>query len=149
MLIETSRFGPIEVDEEKLIQFPEGLFGFPDAHRFALLQTAPDPALYWLQSADDPVLAFVVCDPCVFVPDYQVPVRKDDVAALELRDLDDCQVLAIVNRVDAELTANLLGPLVIGVHSRKARQIVLSDKRYGTRHRLVPRAPALPVARTA
>lgn len=114
MLIETTRFGPIEVDDSKIMTFRDGVLGFPKHRRFALIQTASDPVFFWMQSADDPNLAFVVCDPRTFVPDYQVTVRNDDVKALELRDLQDCQVLVIVNKVSGDLTANLLGPIVVG-----------------------------------
>lgn len=149
MLINTLRFGPMEVDGERVIEFRAGLLGFPDHHRFALIQTAPDPVFFWLQSAEDPALAFVVCDPAAFAPGYQVPVRGDDLEALQLEDLADCQVLAVVNKVDGQLTANLLGPLVIGAHSRLGKQFVLSDKRYGTRHPLIRCAAAQPIAKSA
>ncbi|MEW6198214.1 MAG: flagellar assembly protein FliW [Planctomycetota bacterium] len=149
MLIQTTRFGPLDVDETKIMTFKDGLLGFPNHQRFALIQTAPDPAFYWMQSVDDPDLAFVVCDPLTFVPGYQVPVRQDDVDALELRDLEDCQVLVIVNKVNGDLTANLLGPIVVGAHSLRAKQMVLSDKRYGTRYRLAAVKTPQAVAKTA
>ncbi len=148
MLIQTRRFGPLEVEDERILTFKDGLLGFPQHRRFALIQTSPDPVFYWLQSVDDADLAFVVCDPLTFVPDYQVPVRKDDVEALGVEDLSDAQVLVIVNKIAGELTANLLGPLLIGAHTLRGRQLVLSDKRYGTRHRLVSQRAAA-VARTA
>jgi flagellar assembly factor FliW len=143
------RFGPIDVDDGKLMTVPDGLLGFHAQRRFALLQTAPDPALFWLQAVDDPQLAFVVCDPLLFVPDYQVPVRRDDLELLDLQDPADCQVLVIVNKVNGELTGNLLGPLVINTRTRQGRQLVLSDKRYGTRHRLLPAASPQVLAKTA
>lgn len=149
MLIETTRFGKVEVDGSRVITFKDGLLGFPKHHRFALIQTAEEAVFLWMQSLDDSALAFLVCDPLAFVPDYQAQVRADEVKALELRDLADCQVLAIVNKVDGHLTANLLGPLVIGAHSLKARQLVLSDKRYGTRHRLVRVDALTAVSKTA
>jgi flagellar assembly factor FliW len=149
MLIQTMRFGPIEVDDGKLMRFAGGLLGFPKQRVFALLQTSPDPALFWLQAVDDPDLAFVVCDPLLFVPDYQVPIRRDDVEALGLHDLQDCQVLVIVNRVNGELTGNLLGPLVVNARTRLAKQLVLSDRRYGTRHRLMPVGTPQVLAKTA
>lgn len=138
MLIETTRFGKLEIDEGRVIRFSEGLLGFPKHRRYALIQTSDDPLFFWLQSVEDPALAFVVCDPLAFVSEYRAPVRPDDVSALELRDLNDCQVLVIVNKVDDHLTANLLGPLVVGAHSLKAKQLVLSDRRYSTRHKLMP-----------
>jgi flagellar assembly factor FliW len=149
MLIPTMRFGPIEVDDGKLVRFPDGLLGFPKHHRFALLQTAPDPALFWLQSVEDPDLAFVVCDPLLFVPDYQVPIRRDDLNALGLHNTQDCQVLVIVNKVNGVLTGNLLGPIVVNAHTLTARQLVLSDKRYSTRHRLLPAGASQTLAKTA
>lgn len=149
MLIETTRFGTIEVDDQRVMTFKDGLLGFPNHQRFALIQTSPDPVFFWMQSVDDPNLAFVVCDPLTFIPDYQVPIRKDDVDGLGLQSLQDCQVLVIVNKVDGDLTGNLLGPLVVGTHSLQAKQLVLSDRRYGTRHRLVTAEHARTVAKTA
>lgn len=149
MLIETTRFGQVDIDGSKIITLPDGLLGFPKHRRFALVQTSSDPVFFWLQSVDDPTLAFVVCDPLAFVPDYSVPIRADDVEALGLEDLSDCQVLVIVNKVDGALTANLLGPLVVGAHSLIGKQLVLSDKRYGTRHKLIRTDAQRAVSKTA
>ena len=149
MLIQTSRFGRTEIDETRIMSFSEGLPGFPKHRRFVLLQPAPDPVFFWMQCVDDPELAFVVCDPRTFVPDYRVPIRKDEIAALALADPGDCHVLVIVNKVGDELTANLLGPIVVGAHSWRARQVVLSDKRYGIRHNLQSPCSRQPVAQTA
>ncbi len=146
MLIQTSRFGSIEVEDGKIMHFKDGLLGFPTSQRFALVQTTTDPVFFWMQSVDQPDLAFVVCDPLTFVPDYQVPIRKDDVVNLGLHDMTDCQVLVIVNKVNGELTANLLGPIVVGAHSLVAKQLVLSDKRYATRHRLLETHPSVNAA---
>lgn len=137
MLIETTRFGRVEVDGDKLITFGEGILGFPGLKRYGLIQTSPDPVFFWLQSTENPTLAFVVCDPLAFVEGYNVPIKADDVKALKLRGLSDCQVFVIVNKVDGHLTANLQGPLVVGAESLLAKQLVLSDKRFSTRHRLM------------
>ena len=149
MLIETTRFGKVEIDGSRVITFKDGLLGFPKHRRFALIQTMDDAVFFWIQSLDDPALAFLVCDPLVFVSDYQAQVSADDVTALELRDLSDCQVLVIVNKVDGHMTANLLGPLVVGAHSLLAKQLVLSDKRYSTRHRLMRVDTLAAVSKTA
>ncbi len=149
MLIRTRRFGPLEVEEDKVITFEQGLLGFPNRQQFTLLHTTPDPIFYWLQSLDDPELAFVVCEPREFVPDYQVAVRAEEVAGLHLADPADAQVLVIVNKVDGELTGNLLGPVVLNPHTRRARQLVLTDKRYGTRHCLAPSVAQRPLAKSA
>ena len=137
MLVETTRFGAVELDDSRVIEFPEGLLGFPAAKRFTLLHTQEDSVFFWLQSLDDPALAFIVCDPSNFLPDYEAPIRADDLAALGINSLQESQVLVIVNKIGRQLTANLLAPLVLGTTAMQARQLVLSDKRYTTRHVLM------------
>lgn len=137
MLIQTSRFGSLEIDGERLIRFPKGVLGFPASKEYALIQTGENSAFYWLQAVDRPELAFVVCDPRLFVPDFRIPVKADDLAEMGLGDVEQAQVFVIVNRVDDELTANLQGPLVINVPTRVGYQLVLSDRRYSTRHPLM------------
>ena len=137
MFIQTSRFGSLEIDGERLIHFPKGILGFPASREYALIQTGENSAFYWLQAVDRPELAFVVCDPRLFVPDFRIPVKADDLAEMGLGDVEQAQVFVIVNRVDDELTANLQGPLVINVPTRVGYQLVLSDRRYSTRHPLM------------
>jgi len=79
----------------------------------------------------------VVCDPRLFVPDYVVPIRKEDLSGLGLTDTDGAQVFVIVNKVGELMTGNLQGPLIINTATRTARQLVLSDKRFSTRHPLM------------
>ncbi len=137
MIIQTSRFGPLEVDEARLIAFEKGILGFPDQHQYALIQTAEESVFYWLQAVDRPSLAFVVCDPRLFVPDYVVPVKLEELTQIGLTDPSTAQVFTIVNKVDSILTGNLQGPLVVNIETRQARQLVLSDRRYSTRHPLM------------
>lgn len=150
MVIETSRFGTVDVDEERLVEFPKGILGFPNQRRYALIQTGQESCFYWLQSVDRSELAFVVCDPRLFVPDYRVPIKADELEELCLDDPSGAQVFVIVNKVEETLTGNLQGPLVINCETRVGKQLVLSDRRYTTRHLLMrlPRADAV-VSRTA
>ncbi|MBN1846162.1 MAG: flagellar assembly protein FliW [Sedimentisphaerales bacterium] len=137
MKIHTTRFGQIEVDEERLLLFGHGILGFPEDRRFVLLQTNAEGNFFWLQSVDRPDVAFVVCDPLLFVPDYQVPLRPEDGERIELRSMADTQVMVIVNKIDRILTGNLQGPLVINARNRRGCQLVLSEKKYSTRHPLM------------
>jgi flagellar assembly factor FliW len=145
MIISTSRFGQLEVDENRLITFEDGILGFPKQREYALIQTGEGSGFYWLQSVCTADLAFVVCDPRLFVADYQVPVKLEDLQTIDLTRPEDAQVFMIVNKVDDLLTGNLQGPLVVNVINRTGRQLVLSDKRYSTRHPLMrlPRGEAL------
>jgi flagellar assembly factor FliW len=145
MIIETSRFGGIEVDDQRFLNFPRGLLGFPEDREYALIQTGENSAFYWMQAVHRPELAFVVCDPRLFVPDYRIAIKSEDLASIGLADTGGSQVFVVVNKVDHALTGNLQGPLVINVATRVGKQLVLSDKKYSTRHRLMD----LPSARAA
>ena len=72
MQVRTTRFGVVEVSDERVIKFPEGILGFPESQEYILLQTDDEGNFFWLQSVGREELAFVVCDPLLFVPDYRV-----------------------------------------------------------------------------
>jgi flagellar assembly factor FliW len=137
MIVRSTRFGDVEIAEDRVITFGKGLLGFAGYTRFCLLETTEDACFFWLQSLDDPTLAFVVTDPAMFVPDYSVPIRAEQMTDLGLAQVQDAQVFVIVNKVDQTLTGNLQGPLVINTLNRSGEQFVLAEKRWTTRHSLV------------
>jgi flagellar assembly factor FliW len=147
MQVRTTRFDMVEVAEDRIITIPKGLLGFSKQTRFCLLEPGEDACFFWLQSIDEPDLAFVITDPNLFVADFTVPIRPDQMADLGLTQLQDAQVFCIVNKVDGMLTGNLQGPLVINTLTRHGEQFVLAEKRWTTRHPLVRTgANALPQA---
>ena len=136
MHVNTSRFGGIEIGEEDVITFPEGIIGFSDCKRYSLVVPEDGAPLKWLQSLERPDLAFVVIDPLSFIPEYSVEVSREEINMLQLNDISEARVLCIVvvtldNIKDTR--TNLRGPLVINPKTRIARQLVLSDK-YPLRH---------------
>jgi len=149
MEVRTTRFGVIEIAEDRVITIPKGLLGFPDKTRYCLLEPGEDACFFWLQSLDDPALAFVITDPTLFVSDYSVPIRSEQMEELGLDRLEDAQVFVIVNKVGEELTGNLQGPLIINTLSRVGEQAVLADKRWTTRHPLVKVATTSEAGRRA
>lgn len=137
MDVKTTRFGVITIPDDRVITFPKGLLGFGSQKRFCLLEPGTDTAFFWLQSVDEPSLAFVVTDPSLFFKDYTVPIKQEQMDDLRLAKLEDAQVFVIVNKVDDTLTGNLQGPLVVNSVSREGEQMVLADRRWNTRHTLV------------
>jgi flagellar assembly factor FliW len=137
MEVRTTRFGVIEIAEDRVITFPSGVLGFPEHRRYCLLQPGDDACFFWLQSLDDANLAFVVTDPTLFVSEYSVPIRAEQMTTLGLKSLGDAQVFVIVNKVEDQLTGNLQGPLVINTVDRVGEQMVLAEKRWTTRHPLI------------
>jgi len=137
MNVQTTRFGVVEIDDSRVITFPGGLLGFSSFRRYVLLQPDDKAVFFWLQSLEAPELAFVVTDPSLWVADYEVPIRREQMEDLGLDKLEDAQVLAIVNKRDDVLTANLQGPLVVNTNDMTGQQLVLADKKWTTRHEIV------------
>jgi flagellar assembly factor FliW len=149
MEIDTTRFGRLTVDDQRIINLPRGLLGFPNHSRYALIQTSEENYFFWLQSVDEPALAFVVTDPSIFFKDYQVPIREETQEELQLNDLSFTQVFVICNKVDEWLTGNLLGPIVVNAQNRLASQVVLTEKKWTTRQPLLKLQAEIPLAKSA
>jgi flagellar assembly factor FliW len=144
VMLKTTRFGEITVADDRVIVFEQGLLGFAGITRYALLDPPEGAGPFaWLQAVEPGSLAFLVCDPAPFVPDYRVGVRPEDLASLRMGDVSEglVRVIVTVPKPPAPVTVNLLGPLVLNLRERLGRQLVLSDSGYGTRHPLMPAAP--------
>ena len=141
MRASTDRFGDIDVDDERVLTFPDGLPGFPEASRFVLIDIQDNGVFFWLQSLDDPALAFMAGVPWPFFPDYEPELPEDDQSSLALDDAADALVLCLITIHDPEeaeaeqpaVTANLLGPVVVNQRTRVGRQVVLADSKYPVR----------------
>lgn len=121
---ETSRFGVLEVEEERIINFPDGLLGFPDIRRYVLMDYKDTP-LKWLQAVDDPDLAFIVTEPAVLFPDYKVRLDPATRQYLKLEKDEDLAVLMIIRVEGEQVIANLQGPLFLNAGSMLGAQIVV------------------------
>jgi flagellar assembly factor FliW len=137
MQVRTTRFGIVDIEDSRVITFAKGLLGFSAYTRYCLLQPNDDAAFFWLQSVEEPSLAFVITDPGLFFPDYSAPIRPEQMEELALDSLDEAQVFVIVNKVSETLTANLQGPLVVNSARMNGEQLVLADRRWTTRHHVM------------
>lgn len=116
---------PLDIAPEQVIQFPEGLPGFEDQHRFGLFEQGADAVLFTLQSLDDPAVAFTVADPAVFGFRYDLPVGETEKSALKLDDGDEIAVAVMIFKADSAaqgIGANLAAPLLINVRNHVAVQ---------------------------
>ena len=139
MIVETARFGLIDVEQSSIISMPRGMFGFEDSTEYCLIQHGPDNAYMWMQSTADPGLAFVVVDPSQYFSDYAFMLSSVEAEYLDLNTPNDAMVLTTVNIEPGtlEVTANLAGPVVINSKSLLAMQVALDDERYGTKQVIV------------
>ncbi|MDR2953184.1 MAG: flagellar assembly protein FliW [Treponema sp.] len=135
MKLATKAYGLIDVDEKQKIIIPEGLFGFEDIKEYALLDAESGP-FYWLQSLSRREIAFVLINPFLFRPDYEVDISNEEMLEIGVTSAENALVFALVT-IPADgspITANLQGPLLINKESRIAKQAVLADPRRRTRH---------------
>jgi len=140
MLIETGNFGRLEIPEDKLLNFRGGLVAFEDKKRFFLIENDDkDIPICWLQSADEPGLAFAVVNPFLIKPDYDFELAAADREELGIAGADEVAVLTIVVLPGdiRQMTTNLVAPLVINVRNKTGKQIILQDKRYAVNHSIL------------
>lgn len=130
MQIDTYLFGKIEVSEQALISFPDGLPGFEQCKRFALIHESanPAPTSYTLQSADDPQVAFQIADPTSYGFNYELQLSDEETAKLKVASTADLVVMLILFRREDKsgpIEASVWAPLVINTASRVAIQKVI------------------------
>ena len=137
MQIETSRFGTIAVEEEKIFLLPEGFIGFPEWTRYLLLNHREGSPFLWFQSVENQDLAFVLMDPLDLVADYDINLSPEDSLLLQLDQPAEVKALVVVNisrQQPPEITANLLAPVVINSGKKIAKQVILYQTDYSIRH---------------
>ena len=128
----TRLFGEIEIDESKIITFEDGIIGFPDMKKFTLIfdeEKEGSPSISWLQSMDEPEIAFPVMDPLFVCETYNPSVEEELLKNLGTIKEDNLYVLVTVTVPQniKELAVNLKAPIVINTDTRKASQIIVED----------------------
>lgn len=140
MLFQSTRFGVLDVPEEQIYEFPQGMLGFPAEKEFALLEYKPDSPFYILQSATDPNLAFLLINPFAFFNDYEFSTDDGVLAEIGLSGENPPMVFNIATVRDKveNMTVNLAGPVLVNSRDRKAMQFVIEKTEYPTRYPLFP-----------
>jgi flagellar assembly factor FliW len=136
--VKTKAYGLIDVDERQKITFSKGLFGFESFKDYVLLDAERQP-FYWLQSLDSEGVAFILINPFLFRPDYEVNIDNEDLLEIDISDPEKVLIFSIIT-IPADggpMTANLQGPLVINRDTRYGRQVVLTDPCWKTKHDVI------------
>ena len=128
MRIETDRFGIIQVDEQELFLFPQGLIGLETLRQWALLPDPENPSVAWLQSASRGDRALAVISPRAFVPDYRVHVSQRSIEVLQLRSNHRTYIVTTVAGGVGRLTTNLRAPIIMNLDRRLGCQVVTGDE---------------------
>jgi len=138
--IKTRPFGEIEVTEQQIIDFPDGILGFDDVRKFVLLDAHDENSpLKWLQAYDEPELAFVIIRPVDFMREYELVVSMNDIEAGGADTAENLVVFAIVTipTNPSDMTANLQGPIIVNPEKRLGRQAISLSDRYSVRHKIL------------
>ena len=134
MKLITRIFGEVDVDDSKIIDFPNGIIGFPDLKRFTLMhdEEQGSGSIKWLQSIDEPGFAMPVMDPLVVCPDYSPEIDRTKIE--DVGDLNDEDILVLVTVTvphDLEkMTVNLMGPFIVNVKGMKGVQSIVENDNY-------------------
>ncbi|MBD5103881.1 MAG: flagellar assembly protein FliW [Ruminococcaceae bacterium] len=127
MKIETRDFGTMEVSEDQILEFPNGIYAFEDARRFAFIELEKGQFPAWLQCIDSVKPCFIVFDPWLICKDYEITLNSGEKAMLEVDEKTNLEVLCIARVPEdfKETTVNLKSPIVINMDTKKAMQVIL------------------------
>lgn len=151
MIIDTLRFGPLEIPEEKIINMERPILGFERLSRFCLIEREELAPFLWLQATDDAAIAFLVVNPAVFYPEYRIEVNPREIAELLVERVQDVETYVVVTvPEDPEaISVNLQGPILINTVTQRAKQLVLVNSDYRIAHRLMDAIDAVADRETA
>jgi flagellar assembly factor FliW len=129
-----TRFGEVEYDPENLLHFPAGLIGLPNLRQFIVMPNKKEGPLFWIQSVDDPDIAFVLTEPTNFFLDYLVAPDPSERQSLHMEEEDEYFVLSVVTvPPDQKITLNLAAPILFAPKTNRAIQVILQGGNYSSR----------------
>ena len=131
LLIETSRFGRIEIPEERVFIFPKGLIGFEHLKRYTLLDSTKGASVQWLQSLDDPAVAFLVAEPRTYLPSFDLRIPADfsqgPMGGMDLK-RSEIRTILHVDRETRSLHIHVQAPLLFDAASGKGVQVITDSQ---------------------
>lgn len=138
MKINTKFLGEVEIKEEELIVFPDGILGFEESRRFILLDIPENDVFKVLQDVDQEFVSFIVAEPWHFKNEYELDVPDHELLKINIRKKEQIAMLNIVTLSDVfeKSTINLLAPIILNTEHRLGRQYVLNNVSYSTKHPL-------------
>ncbi|WP_349408635.1 flagellar assembly protein FliW [Pseudalkalibacillus sp. SCS-8] len=143
MKIQTRYFGEVQISEDEIVKFKQGLPGFNIEKEFVILPFSEEETPYHiLQSVSTPSLAFVLGNPFVFFPDYEFELSESVTELLEIQSEKEVAVYIIltINEPFEKTTANLKAPVVINLNKGIGKQVVLNKEEYETKHFIMKEA---------
>ena len=137
MVFESKYSGLIDIDDEQIITLNDGFFGFEEYHKFVMFAANLEPFV-WIECFEKGGPSFLVIDPFIFRPDYEIEIDSEVAQELEIESPTDVLIYALVTISDNDkpMTATLQGPLIINKKNKKARQVVAGGE-WKTKHDII------------
>lgn len=142
MKLNTKYHNEVEIKDEEVLNFEKGIPGFPDEKKFIILPLNEDGSFSVMQSVESAGLALVIASPFDFFNDYDFQLEDSIVEEIGLKSENDVVVYAILTVEDPfeKTTANLQAPIIINKANNKAKQVILVEEGYKTKHNLFGKA---------
>ncbi|HQD50404.1 MAG TPA: flagellar assembly protein FliW [Defluviitaleaceae bacterium] len=138
MILNTKHFGQIEIEEDKILTFEEGIPGFPDHKKYVLIFDEEDEnsPFCWLQSLDDENIAFALLNPVKIYENYSPKVDDELIKCLGEFNENSLAIYCIVVIPEdyKKMTVNLKAPIVINTLTKKGMQVIAENEEYEIRH---------------
>lgn len=127
MNIETYRFGRVTIDPKSIIEFQEGILGFEDLKRFAIILYESTEPIQWLQAVDDPMISLPIINPFLIKPDYELDVDDAELHSIGMPTIEEILIVNVLVLPDdiQKATINLMAPILINLRTMQGRQIVM------------------------
>jgi flagellar assembly factor FliW len=138
--IDTARFGTVEVPADKVITFPGGIPGFESLKSYVLLDHDAEGLFKWMQSVDDPDIAFLLTVPDLFIESFALPKKGVQIANIGLKENDEPVLMVMVCVPDGEadfITLNLKGPIVFNYNNMNAMQCIVDNDEFPCDYKVV------------
>ncbi len=141
MKIGTKYFGNIEIGEEKIIHFENGVLGFEDYKDYTILYDNEKEKSFfsWLQSTEESSLAFPIVNPFNVVESYNPQINDDMLGSIGGISDEDTVVflMATIPEDVKQASVNMKAPLIINASSRKGVQVIAEGQEYEIKHKLL------------
>lgn len=142
MLLKTRLFGEINVKNEEVIHFTKPILGFDDCRQYLLMENESIFPTFWLQSVNDPNLAFPVISPFSVDENYSINLQDLDLDDIRLNSIDDALVLTlmVVPQTISSIRTNLRAPIIYNPEKKVAKQLILYDEKYPIHYYVIDNA---------
>ncbi len=132
MDIKTRDFGKLTVEQDDIIIYTRGMYGFEQYKKYVILKDNPEDDIMYLQSIEKDDLSFVIIDPYSIIPSYEPKISDEDIIELKVLDKNHLKflVIAIIKEKIEDSVVNLKSPIAINPDLKIAKQIIVENLEY-------------------